>query len=320
MVKTLWKTDAVLTVVSLLQLAALAAFVVGMIVDPRLIAGAPAWLKPAKFAASLAIYGLTLVWVFRFLPDWPRTRRAAGAITAAVGVIEVALIALQAWRGTTSHFNVATPFDVAVFATMGVAILVQWIASVVVAAALWRQRFDDAALGSALRAGMLLAIVGAAMGGLMTQPSNSQIAAARATGHMTVSGSHTVGGPDGGPGLPGTKWSTEHGDLRVPHFLGLHALQVLPVIAVALARLRRSLTAPVRLRLTRVANVSYATLTAILLWQALHGQSIVAPDALTIAALAAWAAGTAIAAATSQFRVRRAGPAAAAAAVAMGAQ
>src|SRR4029079_19221238 len=183
MVKTLGKTEAVLTAVSLLQLAALAAFVVGMIVDPRLIAGAPAWLKPAQFAASLAIYGLTLVWVFRFLPDWPRTRRAAGAITAAVGVIEVALIALQAWRGTTSHFNVATPFDVAVFATMGVAILVQWIASVVVAAALWRQRFDDAALGSALRAGMLLAIVGAAMGGLMTQPSNSQIAAARATGH-----------------------------------------------------------------------------------------------------------------------------------------
>ena len=318
--KTLWKTDALLTAVSLLQLAALAGFVIGMIVDPRLVAGAPAWLKPAKFAASLAIYGLTLAWMFRFLPDWPRTRRAAGVITAAVGVIEVGLIALQAWRGTTSHFNVATPFDIAVFASMGGAIFVQWIASVVVTAALWRQRFADPALGAALRAGMLLAVVGAAMGGLMTQPSTAQVAAARVSGHMAVSGSHTVGGPDGGPGLPGTTWSTEHGDLRIPHFLGLHALQVLPVIAVALARIRRSPAAAVRLRLVRIANVSYATLTAILLWQALRGQSIVAPDALTIMTLAAWAVGTAVAAAASQFAVRRAGPAATPAAVAMGAR
>ena len=317
--KTLWKTDAVLTAVSLLQLAALAAFVVGMIVDPRLVAGAPAWLKPPKFAASLAIYGLTLAWMFRFLPDWPRTRRAVGAITAAVGVIEVGLIALQAWRGTTSHFNVATPFDIAVFATMGAAILVQWIASLVLAAALWRQPFVDAALGAALRAGLLLAIVGAAMGGLMTQPSTTQITVARATGHMAVSGSHTVGGPDGGPGLPGTQWSTEHGDLRVPHFLGLHALQVLPLVAVALAWIRRSPAPAVRLRLVRIANVSYATLTAILLWQALRGQSIAAPDALTLAVLAAWAAGTAAAAATSRFHARRGSPAVAAA-VAMGAQ
>ena len=60
--------------------------------------------------------------------------------------------AAQGWRGTTSHFNVATPFDIAVFATMGVAIAVQWIASVWLAIALWRQPFDDRALGSALRA------------------------------------------------------------------------------------------------------------------------------------------------------------------------
>ena len=50
---------------------------------------------------------------------------------AVVGVVEAGLISLQAWRGTTSHFNVATPFDTAVFAVMGIAILAQWIAGVV---------------------------------------------------------------------------------------------------------------------------------------------------------------------------------------------
>ena len=91
------------------------------------------------------------------------------------------------------------------------------------------------------------------------------------------------------------------------------------MIALALARIRRS-AAAVRLRLVRVANVSYATLTAILLWQALRGQSIAGPDTLTLAALAAWAAGTVAAAAASQFGVRRGGPVAASAAVAMVAQ
>jgi len=293
--RQLWKTHAPLTAASLVLVAALAAFAVGLAVDPRTIAGAPAWLKPAKFAVSIAIYGLTLVWIFRFIPDWPRTRRTVGWITAVVGLLETALVALQAWRGTTSHFNAATPFDYSVFATMGVAILVQWIASVVLAAALWRQRFDDAALGAALRAGVILAVLGAATGGLMTTTTPEQRAAARATGRLTVSGAHTVGAPDGGPGLPGTKWSTEHGDLRVPHFLGLHALQALPLVAILLGRMRRRISDGYRLRIVRVTGGSYAALIAILLWQALRGQSVVAPDGTMLVALALWASATLVA-------------------------
>jgi hypothetical protein len=315
--KPLWNTHHLLTAVSLTLAVALAVFGVGLIADPRTIAGAPAWLKPAKFAASLSIYGLTLVWMFGYLRDWPRLRAVAGTITAVVAVVEVGLIALQAWRGTTSHFNLATPFDIAVFSTMGAAIAVQWIASVCLAIALWRQSFDDRALGSALRIGMTLAVIGAAMGGLMTRPTDAQLAAARAAHRIAASGSHTVGGPDGGPGLPLTKWSMQHGDLRVPHFLGLHALQALPLLAFALNGLRRRITDGDRLHLVRVTGASYAALTAILLWQALRGQSIVAPDALTLAALAAWAVLTAAAAA---IPFRRSASAWSAAGVAAGAR
>jgi hypothetical protein len=293
---TLWKTHAPLTAASFALVVAFAAFGVGLVVDPRTIAGAPAWLKPAKFAASIAIYGLTLVWMFRFLPDWPRTRRLTGLITAVVGLIETALVALQAWRGTTSHFNVATPFDATVFVVMGAAILVQWIASIALVVAFWRQRFDDRALGSALRTGLVLSVLGAGVGGLMTRPTSAQLAAARETGRITVSGAHTVGAADGGAGLPGTMWSVEHGDLRVAHFLGLHALQVLALVAIAVGRLRPRTSADGQLRLVRVAGVSYAALTAILLWQALRGQPVVAPDAATLVALAAWAVATALAA------------------------
>ena len=75
--------------------------------------------------------------------------------------------------------------------------------------------------------GSPLTVVGQATGGLMTTPTAAQVEAAR-TSRMTIAGAHTVGAPDGGAGLPIAGWSREHGDLRVPHFIGLHAVQVLP--------------------------------------------------------------------------------------------
>ncbi|HET6146740.1 MAG TPA: hypothetical protein VFH68_04360 [Polyangia bacterium] len=263
------------------------ASLVGMLLDPRVITGAPAWLKPFKFAISTAIYSLTLAWIFGYLSSWPRARRAVGWTTAIVFVLEVAIIDTQAWRGTTSHFNVSTPLNATLFFIMGGAILTQTLVSVAAAVALWRQRFDDRALGWALRLGMTLTIVGALVGPLMTRPTAAQLADARARGHITTAGAHTVGAADGGPGLPGTGWSREHGDLRVPHFIGLHAVQALALIAVGLRRWRRPETA--RLRALLAAAASYVSLFFLLLWQALRGQSVVATDATALTAFALWA-------------------------------
>jgi hypothetical protein len=96
-----------------------------------------------------------------------------------------------------------------------------------------------------------------------------------------------VGAPDGGPGLPGTGWSVEHGDLRVPHFIGLHGLQVLPICVWLLTR--RRVDESRRARLAVLAGGSYAALFLILIWQALRGQPIVSPDAVTLVALLVWA-------------------------------
>jgi hypothetical protein len=164
---------------------------------------------------------------------------------------------------------------------------------VAVAVALWRHRFTDRELGWALRLGMTLTIVGALTGPLMTRPTPAQLADVRAGGRMTVSGAHSVGGSDGGPGVPVTGWSREYGDLRVPHFIGLHAIQALALIAVGLRRWR----APeaVRVRALLAATASYASLFLLLLWEALRGQSVVAPDATALASIAIWAVVTALA-------------------------
>ena len=290
LIARLWRSDKPLTAVGLLMLAALAAFLVGLLVDPRTIAGAPPWLKPAKFAVSSAIYALTLAVVFTMLPSWRRTRLLVGWTTAVVFVIEVAIVAVQAWRGTTSHFNVSTPVDAILFAVMGLAILLQTLSSVFVATSLFREPLAQRAMGTALRAGMVITIVGASSAGLMTTPTRAQVVESRETGHLRTSGAHTVGAPDGGKGLPGTGWSREHGDLRVPHFVGLHALQVLPIVAL-IARRRRSDDGAVRV--VRVATVSYIALFATLLIEALRGESLLAPGPMTFALIVAWGVGTA---------------------------
>jgi hypothetical protein len=293
LVDGLWRASPPLTAVGMLMLVAAGLSLAGVVADPRVIGGAPAWLKPFKFAISTAVYSLTLAWVFGRLTEWPRVRRVVGWTTAIVFVLEVAIVDVQAWRGTTSHFNNATALDRALFAVMGLAIVVQTLVSVAVAVALWRQRFSDRPLGWALRLGMTLTIVGALSGGLMTRPTAAQLADARAGGGLPIVGAHTVGAPDGGAGLPVTAWSREHGDLRMPHFLGLHAIQALALLALALRRWRRP--DAVRARVVQIAAASYAALFGLLLWSALRGQSVADPDALTFTALGLWAMVTVIA-------------------------
>lgn len=271
-VRTLWEEERLLTATGAFLLLVLVPSVAGVFLDPRTITGAPAWLKPAKFAISTAVYCFTLAWVFLSLREWPRLRRAVGWTTAVVMVGEVALIDLQAGRGTTSHFNVGTPLDAAIFFAMGTAILVQTLSSVAVAVALWRQPFADRTRAWALRLGMTLTVLGAFTGGLMTRPTAAQLAEARATHHMERSGAHTVGAPDGGPGLPGTGWSTRHGDVRVPHFVGLHALQALLVLAWLVRRVPER----ARARLVLAGGAAYALAFALLLVQALSGRPFIA--------------------------------------------
>jgi len=110
----------------LATLGLLALFVAGLLLDPRTIGGAPAWLKPTKFAVSITVYTFTLLWLLGHVRQEVRWRarlvRAAGWVVLVVFVVEWVAILAQVLRGTTSHFNFATPFDAALYSAMGVAI------------------------------------------------------------------------------------------------------------------------------------------------------------------------------------------------------
>jgi hypothetical protein len=109
LLRRLLRVNRALTLVGLVMLLTLVGTLVGLAVDPRVITGAPAWLKPAKFALSTSIYAFTLVWLLGFVRGHRRLVALSANSVAAGLLIEVAIIVLQVVRGTTSHFNFATP-------------------------------------------------------------------------------------------------------------------------------------------------------------------------------------------------------------------
>jgi hypothetical protein len=282
-----------LTVVGFVMAADLVFCLIGLVVDRRVITGAPAWLKPAKFALSTMIASWSFAYCIASTTIWPRFARALDILLAAGLFLEIALIDMQAARGTTSHFNISTHFDAAVFAVMGVSIACIWLSMLLLTIVLFRQPFHGSAWGWSLRLGMVLALFGTGSGGLMTMPTSRQLAEAHATGKMPIVGAHTVGAPDGGRGLPVTDWSVDHGDLRIAHFFGMHGLQVLPFLAWWIER--RGLPQGTQLRLVFSFAASYLALFFLLLWQALRGQPIVQPDRLTVESFALWLMLTAVA-------------------------
>lgn len=141
----------------------------------------------------------------------------------------------------------------------------------------------------AVRWGLGVALVGMAAALFMTGPTPDQLTAAQAGDGMPRIGAHAVGVGDGGPGLPLVGWSTTGGDLRIGHFVGLHAMQGLPLLAFALAGLAGRWpvlrAARTRARLVGAAGLAWGGLTVLLVWQALRGQPLLAPDTDSLAVL-----------------------------------
>ncbi|GGU68475.1 hypothetical protein [Lentzea flava] len=264
-----------LSMVVLTPIAAL-----GMLLDDRVLLDSPIWFKPFKFAVSFTLYSASLAWFTSLLEG--RLHKIAwwfGTVFALAGVAEMAIIVGQVVRGKRSHFNFETPLDTALFGAMGVLAMVLFGTSFVIAVVLFRKKFDDAAKKWAIRLSLLISLVGMSVGFLMTQPHAGQSPA------KGVVGSHSIGGPDGGAYMPLTGWSTVHGDLRIGHFVGMHAVQILPLLIFFAGRWANA-------RLAWVLSGGYLGITLLVTWQALRGQALIKPDALTLIVAAAIAVAT----------------------------
>jgi hypothetical protein len=136
-------------------------------------------------------------------------------------LFENGIIIYQAIRKTTSHFNITSNYNGMLFSIMGMLIGIFTVTVAVVCIQFFRQRKFQIATAYVwgIRLGLLFFLIFSMEGGLMVNLMK-----------------HTIGGADGGPGLPIVNWSTQYGDLRVAHFIGLHSLQALPLFGHYIAK------------------------------------------------------------------------------------
>ena len=219
-VSELRRRDPVLFGVAAINAVLFGAFAAGVGVDPSMVNGEPAFLKPAKFAGSIALACATLGWLTVHLPLEAALRRRTSLIIGSGFLVEIALIGGQAARGVGSHFNRSTALDGAIAAVMGVTIVVVTGSIAVLASRARRGEFDvHPAFATGVLLGLGLFVAGAVEGGTMIALQSRTVDAA-------------------GPTVPLVGWHAL-GDFRVAHFVGLHALQAVPLAGYVSASAHR---------------------------------------------------------------------------------
>jgi hypothetical protein len=208
--------DRLLSRLGWLLMLAVPVFATAGAMGPHASLNLSPWIKPIKFSMSFA----TFVWTTGLflmalrIPAWQR--RLARRVMASSVVAEMLCLAAQAWRNVPAGQGDFTDYLLAQGTTAMVSIntlITVWLLAVFFGKR-ERIRLADYAQIVAIRASMIIFLVGNAVGG-----------------YMLARGSHTVGAVDGGPGLPFVNWSTIGGDLRIAHFIAIHAIQIVPLFA-----------------------------------------------------------------------------------------
>jgi hypothetical protein len=247
-----WR-NPLLTLVAWLHMVLLLATCFGLITDDRVNTGGNAWLEPAKFMFSIAVYLWTIAWFSKYIrrPRWLLT--SVSIVIATTMIVASACVLLQAARGITPQYSVTTDFDAAIFQTMGIMIGVDMFMMVVILFMFSRPSIHlRLAYLWSIRAGLVIFLGGGVIGGL-----------------TAALGTQNYGAPGGGPGLPLLNGNS--GDLRIAHALALHALQVLPVIGYAISCWSSVSRTASKLALLAVVVVLYAGAVFMLYREALAG-------------------------------------------------
>ncbi len=213
------------------------------------VMNANAWFKPFKFSVSTGIFSWTMAWIGYYLNAPKEIQLFTWVIVITLG-FEILYISIQAGRGQLSHFNVSTPFYQFMFSMMALAATIATLCTAYIGWLFFVRELPGLSPHYlwGIRSGIVLFVIfsfeGFVMGSRMT---------------------HTIGGPDGGPGIWLLNWSTQYGDPRIAHFIGMHALQVIPLLSYYLLKSTKA---------TLIVAVLYGLLAIWVLLIALQGRPL----------------------------------------------
>ncbi|MEQ1733029.1 MAG: hypothetical protein ABL940_05115 [Bacteroidia bacterium] len=215
---------------------------------PTQVYNVSSWYKPFKFAFSTFLFVWAMAWYCSYLPQFNITLFNWSVIILLS--FEIIYIAIQAAKGQLSHFNISTPVYALLYSAMAIAASLVTLYTAYVGILFFTTDFPTLPTYYlwAIRLGIIIFVVFAFEGFVM---------GAKLT--------HTIGGADGGEGIPLLNWSTKFGDPRIAHFIGVHALQVLPVLSFYVFKNTKA---------TIVLSVMYGLLAVFTLLKALQGKAL----------------------------------------------
>jgi hypothetical protein len=208
--------------------------------------GVNAWYKPFKFAFSTLTFAWAMAWYCYYLPHF-NIPLFNWSVIILLG-FEIAYIAFQASKGQLSHYNISTPLYSALYSMMALAASAVTIYTAYVGFLFFMYSFPELPTYYvwAIRLGIVIFVIFSFQGFAMGSRLNHSVGALNDNSNLFVLG-----------------WSKTVGDLRVSHFIGMHALQVLPFIAFYFLK---------NTKLTFACAIVYALLAVLSLIQALKGK------------------------------------------------
>ena len=234
--------------------------------DSRLFQGVSVWHKPWKFQISTVLYWWSLAWFISFFgatEQFNLSRRFIVWMSLIAGLFEVVYISWQGAFGLASHYNISSPFYGAMYTAMGIFAVLLTSTSGVLGYTVLRDRSQTYATSVGMRHAIGWGLIISSVLGIVT---------GAILGGRTSSGGHWVGGTTNDAlGLMVLNWSRDGGDLRVAHFFALHAMQILPVIAMLFFWLTPNMNPNTSKRFIWLLATGYAGFCTFTLMQALSG-------------------------------------------------
>ncbi len=190
------------------------------IFSDTLVQNVNAWHKPLKFLLSSLLFLWTMTLYTGYI-EQDNSVRFYSIFISILFVFENIYITWMASRGEMSHFNQSTPTTQMMFGLMGIAATLIAVSTFVLSFKFFS--ISPVLLSSPMKWSIILGMWLFALFAMEGLVMGSRL-------------SHTVGAPDGGSGIPFLNWSKKNGDLRIAHFIGMHALQMVPLLSLLFAQ------------------------------------------------------------------------------------